>query len=241
MDRRAFLRSTALLVGTAAGGLVVDAWAKEAAAQTLDDFLKSSPNRGKALFGSTEISSASLSALPQWARVLTKMKQERGSFNACLNNPAACTSAGLESWREVAMTAKGKPRLEMLKTVNKYFNRWPYKVDKELYGVSEFWATPQEFMRRSGDCEDYSIAKFFVLRDLGLANEEMRVVILLDRIRRIGHAVLAVYQSDDILILDSLSDLIFSHRKYRHYLPQYSMNETKRWAHFYDKRRTASL
>src|SRR3546814_7668568 len=55
----------------------------------------------------------------------------------------------------------------------------------------------------------------------------------MDRIRRVGHAVLAVYALGDILILDSLTDLIFSHRKYRHYVPQYSMNETTRWAHFY--------
>ncbi len=241
MDRRAFLRSSALLLGTTAGGLVLDAWAKPAAAQTLGDLLKSQQKSGALLFGSSEISSDSLKALPQWKRVLSKMKHERGTFQACLNSPAACTSAGLKSWREVAMAANGKPRLEMLKTVNQYFNRWPYKIDQELYGVSEFWATPAEFMRRSGDCEDYSIAKFFVLRDLGLANEEMRVVILLDKIRRIGHAVLAVYVNDDILILDSLTDLIFSHRKYRHYKPQYSMNETKRWAHYYKKDRTAAL
>ncbi len=241
MDRRAFLRTSAQLVGAATGSLLVDAWTKRLGAQTLDDFLKAQRSQGKALFGSSEISSASLKALPQWARVLSKMKRERGRFSACLNNPAACTTAGLESWREVATAAKGRPRREMLKTVNRYFNRWPYKIDKQLYGVSEFWATPQEFMRRSGDCEDYSIAKFFVLRDLGFANDELRIVILMDRIRRLGHAVLAVYEPDDILILDSLSDLIFSHRKYRHYLPQYSMNETKRWAHFYDDKRTASL
>ncbi len=242
MDRRAFLRSSALVLGTALGGAVIEAVAKPAAAQSLGDFLKSSRNVGKGLFGSTEISSASLKALPQWARVLSKMEQERGSFHACLNDPAACKTAGLKSWREVATAAKGQPRLEMLKTVNQYFNRWPYKIDQELYGVSEFWASPKEFMKRSGDCEDYSIAKFFILRDLGLANEEMRLVILMDRIRRIGHAVLAVYEPNgDILVLDSLSDLIFSHKKYRHYLPQYSMNETTRWAHFYDKKRTASL
>lgn len=241
MDRRAFLRSSALMLGTAVGGLALDGWAKPAAAQSLGDFLKSSRNKGGALFGSTEISSDTLKALPQWARVLSKVKQERRAFRACLDNPAACTSAGLKSWREVSAAAKGKPRAAMLKTVNQYFNRWPYKIDQELYGVSEFWATPQEFMKRSGDCEDYSIAKFFALRDLGLSNDEMRVVILMDRIRRIGHAVLAVYQGNDILILDSLTDLIFSHRKYRHYIPQYSMNESTRWAHFYEKKRTASL
>ena len=241
MDRRSFLRASAAVAGVTAGGLLLDAWSNAAAAQTLQDLMKARQGTGTALFGSTEISSAKLKALPQWARVLAKMKTERRAFRACLENPAACSSAGLKSWREVAVSAKGKPQMEVLKTVNRYFNRWPYKVDRELYGVSEFWATPREFMKRSGDCEDYSIAKFFVLRDLGFSNDQLRIVILKDRIRGIGHAVLAVYALGDILILDSLSDLIFSHRKYRHYVPQYSMNETTRWAHFYAKKRTASL
>jgi len=86
-------------------------------------------------------------------------------------------------------------------------------------------------MRRSGDCEDYSIAKYFALRQLGFRKEELRVIILFDQIRNIGHAVLAVYEPNDILVLDSLSNIIFSHRKYKHYKPQYSMNETTRWAH----------
>ena len=241
MNRRAFLRLSAVFAGTAGGGLLLPALGSEAAAQTLQDFMKSTSEEGQALFGSTEISAANLTALPQWARVLGKMKTERPQFRACLDNQAACAAAGLRAWREVAASAKGKPALEVLKTVNGYFNRWPYKLDRELYGISEFWATPQEFMKRSGDCEDYAIAKFFVLRDLGYANDQLRIVILMDRIRRIGHAVLAVYAVGDILILDSLTDLIFSHKKYRHYVPQYSMNETTRWAHFYGKNSTAAL
>jgi predicted transglutaminase-like cysteine proteinase len=241
LDRRTFLRHAAVATGAATSGLLVGAWRQEAAAQTLGDILKSTREQGKSLFGSTEVSSNNLKALPQWTRVLSKMSVERKAFRACLNSESACKNAGLKSWREVLAAAKGKPELEALKVVNSYFNRWPYKIDRELYGVSEFWATPQEFMKRSGDCEDYSIAKFFVLRDLGFSNDRLRLVILKDRIRNIGHAVLAVYASGDILILDSLSDLIFSHRKYRHYIPQYSMNETTRWAHFYAKDRTASL
>jgi len=241
LDRRAFLRRSAVFAGAAASGLLLPALCQRAAAQSLQDILKSNKQAGQALFGSTEISSANLKALPQWARVLSKMKSERKLFHACLENAAACTTPGLKSWREVANAASGKLELEKLKTVNTYFNRWPYKVDLEIYGVKEFWATPQEFMKRSGDCEDYAIAKFFALRDLGFDNDQLRIVILMDRIRRIGHAVLAVYALGDILILDSLTDLIFSHKKYRHYVPQYSMNETTRWAHFYDKNRTASL
>ena len=66
---------------------------------------------------------------------------------------------------------------------------------------------------------------------MGFRADELRVVILMDNIRNVGHAVLAVYEANDILILDSLSNIIFSHKKYRHYEPQYSMNETARWAH----------
>lgn len=241
MNRRAFLRLGAALAGTTVGGLLLPAWGGSAAAQTLQDFMKSNREAGQALFGSTEISAANLTALPQWARVLSKMSIERRQFRACLDNEAACTAAGLKSWREVVVSTRGKPEIEVLKTVNGYFNRWPYKIDRELHGVSEFWATPQEFMKRSGDCEDYAIAKFFVLRDLGYANEQLRIVILMDRIRRIGHAVLAVYVMGDILIMDSLTDLIFSHKKYRHYVPQYSMNETTRWAHFYGKADTTAF
>ena len=53
---------------------------------------------------------------------------------------------------------------------------------------------------------------------------------LFDRIRNIGHAILAVYEPNEVLILDSLSNFITSHMRYRHYIPQYSMNETTRWA-----------
>ena len=122
-------------------------------------------------------------------------------------------------------------RRQKLDTVNKFFNRWPYKLDHEVYGVSEYWASPNQFMRTSGDCEDYSIAKFYALKQLGFSDNEMRIVILKDSIRGIGHAVLAIYEKNDILILDSLSNLILTHTKYRHYIPQYSMNSTTRWAH----------
>ncbi len=188
-------------------------------------------SKDKAVFGSVEIFSRSFKALPQWARVLGAMESELPSFQGCLRDQRACTTPGLRSWRKIIFAAKGLSRREQLVMVNKFFNSWPYKYDQELYGVSEYWASPTEFLRRSGDCEDYSIAKYFALKELGFKMDEMRVVILRDDIRNIGHAVLVVYEEEDILVLDSLSDLVLSDSKYKHYIPQYSMNEGKRWAH----------
>jgi predicted transglutaminase-like cysteine proteinase len=146
----------------------------------------------------------------------------------------------LKNWRKIITEASKLNRRDKLTAVNDFFNRWPYKEDRELYGLNEYWATPREFMTRSGDCEDFAIAKYYALRELGFAEEDMRVVILMDEIRGIGHAVLAVYRDDDILILDSLSNLILPHERYKHYVPQYSMNETTRWAHIggFEKRKT---
>ena len=206
---------------------------RPAAAQTLADLVQTNKQTqsGGALFGSVELRSDSLKGLPQWTRVLGAMNNERRAFNDCAADASLCTTSTLRHWRRIITTAAALPRGQRVKAVNDFFNRWPYKQDREIYGVSEYWATPNEFMARSGDCEDYSIAKYFALRKLGFKKEEMRVVILMDKIRGIGHAVLALYTEDEILVLDSLSNLILPHSRYKHYVPQYSMNETTRWAH----------
>lgn len=202
-----------------------------ASAQSLSDVIRAVDRRGEALFGSTEFQSKTFKALPQWQRVLQRMGQEGAALARCAAEAEACTTSAQQSWRSLIQEAKGLGADEMLHKVNQFFNRWPYKFDQELYGRSEYWASPSEFMIRSGDCEDYAIAKFFALRQLGLDNDSMRVVILWDQIRGIGHAVLAIYEADQILILDNLSQFIVSHDRFKHYIPQYSMNETTRWAH----------
>jgi predicted transglutaminase-like cysteine proteinase len=190
-----------------------------AAQMSLAEVGKASKKTGPLLFGSIEFSSPNLNALPQWNRVLRKMQADRTRMEAS------------QTWQNMLAKARGLSKRAQLDAVNVYFNKWPYKLDFDLYGVSEFWATPLEFMSRSGDCEDYAIAKFFALRELGFRNEEMRVVALYDRIRGIGHAILAVYWGADILVLDNLSNYVLSHEEYSHYDPQYSVNSTTRWAY----------
>ena len=183
------------------------------------------------MFGTREVPSHSFRILPQWARVLGQMRQEGPQLARCGRDVAACGETENAAWHRLIGRAKTLSASEQVAYVNSYFNRWPYKLDQELYGVSEYWASPLEFLDRSGDCEDYCIAKFFALRQLGFSNDRLRVVILLDTRRVIGHAVLALYDRGEIYVLDSLSDDILPHWHYRHYRPQYSMNETTRWSH----------
>jgi predicted transglutaminase-like cysteine proteinase len=203
------------------------------APQSLSDVVQAvkSVEQGDGLFGSAEIRSDSLRGLPQWNRVLGAMKVAGRGFHDCAASEAQCTTPVLIKWRGIIVAAAKLSQRQQLKAVNDFFNRWPYKLDRELYGVTEYWATPKEFMSRSGDCEDYAIAKYFALRELGFSSDMLRIVALRDRIRGVGHAILSVELDDDFLILDSLSNLILSHTRYTHYVPQVSMNETTRWAH----------
>ena len=83
----------------------------------------------------------------------------------------------------------------------------------------------------SGDCEDYSIVKYYTLKALGVPVDDMRIVVVRETIRNIGHAVLAVYDGDDIYILDNLSEAVRPAQRIRNYVPQFSVNEKNRWVH----------
>ncbi len=135
----------------------------------------------------------------------------------------------MDAWLQAREAAAGLDRDGQLQAVNRFFNRKPYKTDRATYRTSEYWAAPDEFMAYSGDCEDYAIAKFFALRELGFANQELRIAVVYDKLRRIGHAVLAVYAEGDILILNNQTDTIASHARYDNFVPWYLVNETALW------------
>jgi predicted transglutaminase-like cysteine proteinase len=181
------------------------------------------------IFGPNELKAVELGVLPQWTRLLSRMDEAPGSLARCWSDAADCTSPQLERWRGLVEDIAADNRDTQLRAVNTFFNRWPYKQDRALYGVREYWATPAEFMARAGDCEDFAIAKYFTLRALGYPDEALRIIVLYDRIRGVGHAVLAVLANDDILILDNQSDQVFSHARYRHYVPWYAMNQETFW------------
>ncbi len=181
------------------------------------------------LFGTREFRGP-LRALTGWTSLIDRAADQTRGFAACDGATADCSAAAL-SWQMMLERGGQLQGVDRLVWVNRFFNRWPYRMDLEVYGKSDYWASPEEFLSYSGDCEDYSIAKYFALRQLGVPQQQLRIVVLKDAIRNIAHAVLAVAESDKIYILDNLSELVLEDRRYGHYQPQYSVNEQYRWAH----------
>ncbi|MCR4667624.1 MAG: transglutaminase-like cysteine peptidase [Desulfovibrio sp.] len=175
------------------------------------------------LFGTVEFKRP-LSSLPAWLKLL-----ERNKVSSIFVNGKQFTKSS--TWDTLKAGAKGKQGLELLRYVHTFWNKWPYREDSLNWGTQDYWAIPAEFLKKSGDCEDYAIIKYFTLKELGIPADKMRIVVLRDTVRNLAHAVLVVYLDSDAYVLDNLSSAVLSHTRFRHYQPQYSVNEFGRWAH----------
>ena len=184
----------------------------------------SSPVR---LFGTVEFRRP-LDTLPGWLDVLARNSREP------VFQPDRKLLKG-QRWQELKSSAQDLPIMEKLRLVNKFWNQSPYREDMENWGREDYWAIPGQFIKKSGDCEDYAIAKYFTLKELGVDPHSMRIVVLRDTIRNLAHAVLAVYVNGDAYILDNVTNIVLSHKRIRNYQPQFSVNESGRWSHIKGK------
>ncbi|MDE2428876.1 MAG: transglutaminase-like cysteine peptidase, partial [Burkholderiales bacterium] len=100
------------------------------------------------------------------------------------------------------------------------------------WGVPDYWATPVEFVASwGGDCEDYAIAKYMALKELGIPVERLRITYV--RATNIGetHMVLAYYPtpSAEPWILDNLNETIQLASARTDLVPVYSFNDEDLW------------
>ena len=105
------------------------------------------------------------------------------------------------------------------------------------WGVPDYWATPLELIgSNGGDCEDFAIAKYFTLRELGIPDERLRITYVKAYLRASNqvqsHMVLSYYASPDAepLLLDNLTDAIQSAAQRSDLLPTYSFNAAGLWS-----------
>jgi len=185
---------------------------------------------GVRLFGTNEIGSNNLSRFEKWLDVLNRYDSESGSeLDAC--QPTATEQCHVARWRIFLNRLAGHPLRDQLNYVNEYLNQYAYILDPINYGRRDYWATPREFMYRTGDCEDYAISKMVSLLHLGWSQDSMRIVVLNDLNLGIPHAILVVYFEDQALVLDNQIPQVIEADRIRHYEPIFSINQDRWWLH----------
>ena len=141
----------------------------------------------------------------------------------------------LAGWKGILTEARHKQSTERerLELVNEFMTRTPYICDPTQWCMEDYWATPMEFLaNEGGDCEDFTIAKYYTLRALGVPNEKLGVAYVKEtRISNGHHMVLAYYESAgaDPLILDNLIDRILPASQRSDLIPIYIVNGSGLW------------
>ena len=154
-----------------------------------------------------------------WRRIRSDFRAQLPRLTRCLASADVCNAAE-RLLRDIIKEAKAKQGRAKIEIANVRVNAAiRYTSDERQWGVADAWSAPlggnQEGSLNSGlgDCEDYSIAKYVVLRLAGLTASDLRVVLLRDNAVRIDHAVLAARDGERWLILDNRWNALFDDRE----------------------------
>ena len=173
-----------------------------------------------------------------WHAVLEKHQQQRHDLLACISE-RGCRGR-LKSFNRMLAKGMDLTEDEKIQLVNYYINRNDYDRDfpqrvydeagKKIGVQRSHWSTLYDFLTQGGDCEDYATSKYFMLRELGLDADDMRVVVTYTRDLRGYHAVLAVRRNDgSVWLLDSDNRIQKKWHAGHRYI--FAVNEHSIWDH----------
>ncbi|KFI13256.1 sulfate adenylyltransferase [Vibrio coralliilyticus] len=158
--------------------------------------------------------------------------QEQRWVEAVRNTYGDRAGKRVETWRREMEQFKGLSERQKLTEVNSFFNQLNFVNDDRLWGKKDYWATPLEFLgSNAGDCEDFTIAKYFSLLELGVSDKKLRLVYVKAITLNQFHMVLAYYSkpSAEPILLDNIDPQIKKASKRRDLLPIYSFNGKNLW------------
>jgi predicted transglutaminase-like cysteine proteinase len=153
-------------------------------------------------------------------------------FNTVLNNYGSDALDRVKDWQEVLNDNRDEDIDEQLYSINRFFNRVEFVDDIVHWRKEDYWATPIEFLStNAGDCEDFTIAKYFSLRELGVPAEKLRLMYVKAVRLNQAHMVLAYYDTPNAvpLVLDNINPRILPASKRRDLTPVYSFNGEGLW------------
>jgi len=136
------------------------------------------------------------------------------------------------SWQELIQNNQGNSEWRIINAVNTFFNQVHFISDQKHWGIEDYWATPLELLSTNGgDCEDFSIAKYFTLLELGIPDKRLRIMYVKAVKLNQAHMVLTYYETpnSEPLILDNLINRIKSASQRPDLMPIYSFNGSNLW------------
>ncbi len=134
----------------------------------------------------------------------------------------------LEKYDELKIKIKDYDLIRKLNHTNTFINKILPQLDTKSSGIDDYWATPKEFLISGhGDCEDYAIAKYFTLLELGIKKENLYFAVVDVKANRGSHMILLYTENknESPLVLDNLSTVVIPFSKRKDLIPKFAFNE----------------
>jgi predicted transglutaminase-like cysteine proteinase len=157
----------------------------------------------------------------KWQGVERKLDDERVQLALCDGDRERCASAAALQFLAIVDVARARDGRARLGEINRAINLAIHPMsDLAQYGEIDVWSSPlATFYRGAGDCEDYAIAKFVALSEAGIAQDDLRIVVMRNTILGEDHAVTAVRLDGHWLMLDNQRMAMVEDADVRNYRP----------------------
>lgn len=140
--------------------------------------------------------------------------------------------ARVASWNALIENGKDWSDQRRLEMANDFVNQLVFVDDIQHWKQQDYWATPLEtIVSGGGDCEDFSIAKYFTLTGMGMDEDKLRLTYVKALRLNQAHMVVSYYSNPKAmpLVLDNLNTRILPANERDDLWPVYSFNGKGLW------------
>jgi predicted transglutaminase-like cysteine proteinase len=177
-------------------------------------------------FGLDTVAVASGDVATKWTGVEAEIRAESKILARCRDGAEPCSPAARDF---LAIVAQGRARTGRARigVINRAINLAIRPTsDLAQWGVPDRWSAPLDTLSTGrGDCEDYAIAKYVALKEAGVADADVKLVIVHDLAADEDHAVTAARLDGRWIVLDNRWLTLVDDGEMRRIIPLFVLND----------------
>jgi predicted transglutaminase-like cysteine proteinase len=191
-----------------------------------DQALSPPPSRSDEPFGLVTFRAPEGALWAKWRGVEAEIERDSKTLSRCQLDASNCPSDAALRFIAMISETQRKAGHDKLEAANRLVNASiRYTSDFAQHGVADLWSAPlASFASGLGDCEDYAIAKYVLLRESGIAASDLRLLVVLDTLVRQDHAVLAAREDGRWFILDNRWTVVPESSEVAHLMPLFAID-----------------
>ena len=178
-------------------------------------------------FGLNTVPVSNGEVLSKWIGVEADIRAENDILSRCRASAELCPAAAR---RFLAIVDQGQVQTGRARIgiINRAINLAIRPMsDLAQWGVIDRWSAPLVTLTTGlGDCEDYAIAKYVALKEVGVAAEDVKLIIVRELAVGGEHAVVAVRFDGHWIILDNRWLILAEDSQIRQMVPLFVLNQS---------------